>query len=105
MIIKLSDGAFYEITQKEYTEFIAEMMIHFNTENKLTINFSKDTRVEAAKMLLNTVAQNPAMKQEMKDDYFKVAFELIEQYNFELMTQGKEPLKAKDLAGGRSVPA
>jgi hypothetical protein len=38
------------------------------------------------------------MKQDTKDDYFKVAFELIEQYNFELMANGKEPIKAKDLA-------
>jgi hypothetical protein len=98
MIIKMSDGSFYELTKNEYTNFIAEMLVHFNTENKLTVNHIVDTRVEAAKLLLNTVAQNQGMKQDTKDDYFKIAFELIEQYNFELMANGKEPIKAKDLA-------
>ncbi len=97
MIIKLSDGAYYELSKKEYTQFIAEVMVHFNTEDKLAVNFVVDTRLEAAKLLLNTVAQNSAMKQEMKDDYFKVAFELIEQYNFDLMAKGQGPIKVKDL--------
>lgn len=97
MIVKLSNGAFYELTEKEYLQFIAEVLVEFNFQNKLTVNFIKDTRVEAAKLLLNTVAQNHSMNQLVKDDYFKVAFELIEQYNFELMAKGEEPLKAKDL--------
>ena len=98
MIIKLSNGAFYELTEKEYTQFVCEAMLYFKKEDKLTVNFQTDTRVEAAKLLLNTVAQNSSMNQLIKDDYFKVAFELIEQYNFDLMAKGKDPLKAKDFS-------
>lgn len=98
MIIKLSDGAFYELTRNEYTQFIAEVMVYFNEENKLTINFVRDTRVEAAKLLLDTVAKNNTMQQATKDDYFKVAFELIEQYNYDLMTKGEKPIDSKELS-------
>jgi hypothetical protein len=90
MIVKMNDGAFYELTEKEYKNFICEMLIHFSKEETLTVNHIVDTRVEAAKLLLNTVAQNNQMSQQMKDDYFKVAFELIEQYNFDLMARGEK---------------
>lgn len=98
MIIKLSDGAFYELTKKEYIQFIAEVMVYFNEENKLNVNFIKDTRVESAKLLLNTVAKNNTMQQATKDEYFKVAFELIEQYNSDLMTKDEKPIDSKELS-------
>jgi hypothetical protein len=73
-------------------------MVYFNEGNKLTINFVKDTRVEAAKLLLETVAKNSTMQETTKDDYFKVAFELIEQYNYDLMTKGEKPIGSKELS-------
>lgn len=82
MILKTPDGHYVELNDKEYTEFVVEIMLHFHKENKLDLRFEKDTRYEAAQLMLNTVAtQGKIMDEETKQGYIKVARELLESYN------------------------
>jgi hypothetical protein len=82
MILKTPDGHYVELTKTEYNQFVVEIMVHFQRENKLELTFVKDARYEAAKMLLETVAkEGKNMEGFLRHDYMKTAYELIDNYN------------------------
>lgn len=82
MIIKTKDGNYFELTEKEYIQFVAEVLVHFQMEHKLEVSFHQDGRVKAAEMIFAQIAKEGAiMGDELRKNYLKLGHELLSSYH------------------------
>ena len=92
----MNDGAYYELTEQEYKHFLAEMFIHLAPKDKLNVVIENDQRLEAAKMMFHQVATSN-MNQQTKDGYYKVALEILSNYNEDIQLKNKQPIELESI--------